>query len=174
MTKEINDDLKNAGIFELKYYYKKIPVVGNIFTVCALFSENKEMLARGVCICSLLDSHNKKTARKLSRDRALNAFFNQTNSLDILKDPLGCAASNFETLAKTIQYKDEKECKQIIKDVEEIGFEITYNNLEYKKITFLIPYGYPMTVTKQHFNYKSEYKPVPTEDEKKIFRMDGK
>ena len=83
MSFEIDENLKNAGVENIKYYYKNCPVMGNIFTACLFFSKDNKILSRGVSICSVKDSHNKKFAREKSRSRAISAIFRKGNSLPI-------------------------------------------------------------------------------------------
>lgn len=163
MTK-VNDDLKKSGVFSVKYYYKNKPLIGNIFTVCALLSEENKILARGISICSLKDSHNKKIARKLSRNRALSAFFNRKNSEPICYDEF----AGITEIKKIFKCKPDEERLTLEKIADSLGLPYSFGP---DKMFLYIPYSYPMDITKLDFDWKSEFNPKPTEDEKKIFRM---
>lgn len=161
-----NDDLKKSGIFNLKYYYKSLPLIGNIFTVCALLSEDNKILARGISIRSVLDTHNKKIARKTSRNRALSAFFNQKNSNPVCYDE---SDRRIEGIRRSFKFETKEEKEKLTKDADKVGLYVTFSTDN--KMWFYLPYTYPMNITKNYFNWKSEFNPKPTEDEKKIFRM---
>ena len=163
--------LKDAGINEIKFYYKNAPLVGNIYTTCVLLSEDNKMLARGVAICSVLDSHDKKAARKLSRDRALAAYFHRNNSLEISKDdPLFQAAMLFskDMVRKTFKFKTEEIKNTLLQDAVNLGFE---SHIEQNKLVLYIPYYYSIIESKKYFTWKSEFNPTPTEEEKRIFKI---
>lgn len=161
-----NDDLKKSGIFNVKYYYMNLPLIGNIFTVCALLSEDNKILARGISIRSVLDAHNKKVARRTSRNRALSAFFTKKNSEPICYDE---TERGLDGIKRSFKFKTKEEQEKLITDSHNIGLNaiISTDN----KMWFYLPYTYPMNITKNYFNWKSEFNPKPTEDEKKIFRM---
>lgn len=170
---KVDEKLKQSGVSEIKFYYKSLPLVGNIFTVCALISEEKKILARGVCICSVLDTHNKKIARKISRDRAIAAFYSKKNSL-----PIGHNSETDEEiekrlikgeLRKSFGFKSEEQKKAIEQAALDFGFQIKEHS---KEIAVFIPYFYPIDVAKSTFDWKSEYEPKPSKDELKIFRME--
>lgn len=150
----------------MKYYYMSLPLIGNIFTVCALLSEDNKILARGISIRSVLDTHNKKTARKTSRDRALSAFFKQKSSEPICYDE---SDRKIEGVRRSFKFETKEEKEKLTNDADKIGFCVTFS--EDNQMRFYLPYTYPMNITKNYFNWKSEFNPKPTEDEKKIFRM---
>jgi hypothetical protein len=81
--KETLDKLTDEGVKQLKYYYKKTRLFGNICTVCLLIGENNELISRGVSICSLLDSHKKSTGKNIALGRAIKALKNKKTTDEI-------------------------------------------------------------------------------------------
>jgi len=70
-----------------KFYYfrnsKKEPVI----TVCILYDEeSKELLARGIAICSKRDIPNKKVGRLISSGRAVKAMLNGKDCYPVYRD----------------------------------------------------------------------------------------
>ena len=163
---KVNEELKKSGVFNVKYYYKNKPLIGNIFTVCALLSEDNKILARGISIRSVLDAHNKKTARRISRNRALSAFFKQKKSDPICYDEIETVPS----IKRSFKFKSEEDKEKLINDARNIGLNVSCSTDN--KMWFYLPYSYPMNITKNYFDWKSEFNPTATEDEKKIFRIE--
>ena len=171
---EINEDLKNEGVESIKYYYKNCPILGNIFTVCLFFSKDKKILSRGVSICSVKDSHNKKFARENSRRRAIFAIFSKTNCLPIncynTKETNRRTMSTHTKLFKVKTKDDEEKLIEQIKSSAVGSYSIKMIN-GIKFIEVVIPYTTPMEITSKYFTYKSEFNPVPTQDERSMFRL---
>ena len=172
---KIDAELVAEGVSEIKYYYKNLPIIGNVFTACLLLSEDNKILARGVSICSVLDYHNKKNGREKSRKRAVSALFKKVNSMTISEnDPASKRAieSRLEKadVKRLFKIEDKKIEKQLISDAKSL--ELNYDILtSCNKLRVYIPYFFPIDEAKKYFDYKSEYLPKPTEDEKKICRM---
>lgn len=165
--KDSLEKLADKGVKRLKFYYKKSRLIGNICTVCLLLSEDDELLARGVAICSLRDSHNKATGKNIALGRATKALKNQRNSEEI--NPDREKLMNYITIKK-INTKDPY-YNEILDEASDNGFvmEIIENKSkgeEYLKIE--IPLDVPLYETFKLFSYKSEYRPDPTDEEKKI------
>ena len=152
MDKEVN---------KVKFYYHKTSLVNNIFTVCTFYGSNNEMLSRGVSICSLLDTFEKKEGRRRSYSRAMRALHSEGNSYPInkrlsyyyiirkLKIKSDSDLDKFETMIKPelIKYK----CPIItIKNI----------NGEIEKFIYKIPKNYPIFEASKFFTYKSEFKPL--------------
>jgi hypothetical protein len=168
MAIEADQQLKSFGIKTIKYYYKNCPLIGNIFTSCVLMSEDQKILARGVAICSLVDSHNKTIARRLSLKRAKKAFFKKTNNDEI--NPNGPKA--YMDVVKYFKIKDQETENEIVEKVNNLNFVYSERELNgSKRLDVFIPYFYPLDVTLEYFKFKSEYNPQPTDEEKKMFKI---
>lgn len=163
---------QQSVVDSVKFYYKNLPVIGNIFTVCVLISKDKKILSRGVAIKSVLDQHNKLSARKLSFSRAANAFFRKENN-----GPINPYNNKKGFITKTYKIKNGKN------NIEKIADELSRIDLGWntnckddniyssEKINVFVPYNFPTKVTTKYFNFKSEYQPQPTDEEKKMFKF---
>lgn len=173
---DLDSKLKDSGVNEIKYYYKNCPIVGNLYTVCLLISEEKKVIARGISICSLSDSHNKKTARQLSKNRAICANFKKINSLtiadyddDIVENRID---RYFTNVVKSFKIKNEEHKQELIKEIEKLKFQYSIKNLDTgERLEIYIPYTYPIDSARTLFLYKSEFNPKATEEEKKMFKV---
>jgi len=168
MAIEVDKKLKSLGVSTIKYYYKNCPLVGNIFTACVLMSEDQKILARGVAICSVSESHNKDFSRKLTLKRAKRAFFSQQNNEEIT----GNSFLMDGEILKYFKVKNKETKKKLIENIQELDFpyyERSFDGVE--RLDVMIPYAYPLEMTKDYFKYKSEYQPQPTEEEKKMFKL---
>lgn len=169
---KVDENLKKNGVVDVKFYYKSLPLVGNVFTVCALLSEDKKLLARGVSICSVLDSHSKKYARKMSKDRALAAYFNKQSSLAIGHDE----KLNSEIEKRLIKGEFRKsfsfKTPEAKAEIEQAALDLGFQTKVYPhEVAVFVPYFFPVDVTKSNFSYKSEFNPKPTDEEVKILRL---
>jgi hypothetical protein len=165
MTGDLEKKLKDEG-FVVKYYYSNCPFVGNIFTACVLLRENK-MLSRGVSICSVLDFHCKKTGRSKARNRAVQALYRKENSLEIRPE----VKMNYGYIQKCFKMKNE-ENKKLIDRANDLNFYTFIINTEvYDKLYVHIPYNYPVLATWKSFRFKSEYNPIPTQEEITMFKL---
>ena len=136
---DISGKLKENGVKKIKFYYSdKDPVVGNVFTVCLLLSEEGKILSRGVSICSVMDMHNKQDARDKSFGRALKAIISKAT--------------------------DEKDKINPNRFTIRIG-DISLESVLVRKNGVRIPLNYPLRETVKQFKYKSEFNPVPTQKE---------
>jgi hypothetical protein len=151
----------NDVVNNYKIYYKNSKAIGNICTVCLLFNEDKEVVSRGVAICSLKDIHRKATGRNIAIGRAIKAFVNNQSTGEI-------KSSREESFIIRDIKTNSSDFKEIMMDLKNYPFLsskiITLNNHEFLRM--LIPLGIPIWETKKLFNFKSEYKPVLTEEEK--------
>ena len=184
MSFEIEENLKKSGVMSIRHYYKNDPILGNIFTACVFFSEDRKILARGVSICSVKDSHSKKFGREKSKSRAITALFKKVNSLPIMpldmeKELNAPSKRAFEYHIKSFKLnkndpefnaKKEKLLEDISKHAAITDFVVqTFDNFE--KTSVYIPYTLPMEEASITFKYKSEYNPEPTEEEKVMFKL---
>ena len=76
---EVPEHLAIDGVKRIKIYYEKSKLLGNIFTACLLLGDNDELLARGVAICSLRDSHKKSSGKNIALGRATKALKKHEN-----------------------------------------------------------------------------------------------
>jgi len=169
----LEQNLKKYGVKDIKFYYNNCILVGNIFTVCLLFSDEGKILSRGVCIRSIIDLHNKKFARKKSMDRALKALFKKENSLEILPEINN--STRYYSIQKQFKIKTEETKNKLLEKANDLYLDyILHENIEkskeYERLYVMIPHTYPIEVTKKYFHYKSEFKPNLTEDEKEMFK----
>jgi len=162
--------LKECGVDDIRFYYNNCPLVGNIFTACVMFSEDKKILARGVAICSIIDFHNKKIARKVSKSRAAEAIFKGSDSHEIY--PNLHDSRDLYNIQKCFKIKSEELKGELLQKINKLGFtHITRQFEKYERIFVTIPYIYPVEKTREYFKYKSEFKPEPTRDEIQIFKL---
>ena len=135
------EKLKANEVDKVKFYYSNRDLyVGNIFTVCIFISKEGKILSRGVSICSINDSHNKKDARDKSFGRAMKAVISKENTERINPNRF------------TIDLSNDK----------------TYTPELVRKNGFRIPLDYSLKETFKFFKFKSEYNPIPTEKESYI------
>lgn len=86
---------------ELYYYFRDIQKAPRI-TICLFYDEKeRKVLARGIALCSMKETPNKRVGRALAFDRAVFALDSNTNSEKIgkLKRRLS-TISNIERTAK--------------------------------------------------------------------------
>jgi len=148
-------------VHRVKYYYHKDSIVGNIFTACLLIGEDKEILSRGIAICSLLDSFSKKEGRRKSYSRAMKAYWSESDSGII---------NEVYLKSKFINRKFKTQEDRIIENSHLVSVsQQSAENLKFVNVS--ISRNYPIYKTSQFFKFKSEYAPIPTELEKKILRI---
>ena len=165
----LEKNLKNFGVAYIRYYYNNCILVGNIFTVCLLFSEEGKILSRGVSICSIIDFHSKKDARKNSMSRAISALVKKKNSLEIL--PKADDSRFIWDIQKRFKIKTNEIKTKLLDKINELGFDyILRKSGTYEMLYVKIPYIYSVLKTKEYFKFKSEYAPEPTSDEKQVFK----
>ena len=86
------------------FYYHNDPVSGrNIFTTCLFVDKNKNLLSRGVAVCSDMDSHIKKEGRIKAYGRAVKALVNRRDGEEINAgyDRTCCSSTNLYPLIET-------------------------------------------------------------------------
>lgn len=161
-------------VYREKYYYKRSKILPHIYTVCLLIDDNDQVLARGIAICSVLDSPNKKEARKKCRDRAVKAIGTKKSG-DLI---------NFNSRENEFIFKDfkndshsEEEMNELISEYENMITDISEHFnfslddecefvLEFETYTrIMIPVLLPIAITAKDFSYKSEYLPTLSENE---------
>ena len=161
-----SDKFKQIGVVREKFYYMRSNILLNVYTVCLLLSEDNKILGRGICICSIIDQHNKKFARKKSRDRAIKAVMTERNCL-----PINIEREDFFEITRSFKRKNGDNFEDLI--VEADNFELPYWFSKHNGNEFLnvkLNSLFPLEITKQQFNYKSYFKPEPTDDEQEMLK----
>ena len=182
MRKTVQERMDDLKVSLIKYYRHKSSVTQNIFTACLLFGNNKTLIARGVAICSVLDSFSKATGRGIALSRALKAAESEKSSELINNYPY-----RWKTLfvgrsmrVKTEEDKDYFNGKvlPVLNEIQETGKgtvktlteEDSHGNTKVR-ILYRIPRDYPLEETAKIFNYKSEFMPQSTDMEKQLFLL---
>jgi len=181
-----SDELRALGVEYVRFYTYTTPVVNNIFTACILIDEDKNLLARGVSICSIYDSYKKKSGKNRAFGRAVSALRNEHCDLPIsliatkIRQGKKVTTERWEDgkVQKTFKIKSRKELnyfrKEIVPILKDFGEGYRYHKLytkdgkEVKKAHFSLPIIYPVMITSEFFDYKSEYEPKPIYIEKDI------
>ena len=172
IIKNTEEELTAKGVAKIKFYHQKNSLNENAFTVCLLLNKNNELLSRGISICSLLDTFEKKKGRTLAFGRSFSALKNESDKKEIVikrsKD------SVFEYVTRTKKIKDEDELKEflnIITKVDNVEYAthvVTSNGATRKLIRYNLPYVLNIHLAGSTFRYKSEYMPYPTEFESNV------
>jgi hypothetical protein len=84
----MNDEIKqkiDSDSLKAVYYYIRDANKSPVVTVC-LIVENKQIVARGVAICSERDFPNRQIGRGISYGRALKAYTDRRSGGDIFRD----------------------------------------------------------------------------------------
>lgn len=180
------EKLKKLGVEDVKVYFRTLPVIGNIYTACLFLDKDRNIISRGVTICSPLDTFEKEEGKKRSYKRAMKALHTKKSDLLINAFPLrwGDKAVKRQFTIKTEE--DEKLILNYVqptlslmvdgKDInmstnvcfKKIKGESGTNNIEVKKLIYDLPRETTVFLTSQEFKYKSYYKPVPTSFEIKL------
>lgn len=163
---EVPGHLAIDGVKRIKIYYEKSKLLGNIFTVCLLLGDNDELLARGVAICSLKDSHKKSSGKNIALGRATKALKKHENleKINPQRDILN------QAIVKMISI-NSPHYKEILNEISEynlndFAYAIKYKGEDHLRVE--IPLYIPIDETNKYFEYKSEYKPTPTVQEIRI------
>lgn len=170
MLEQHKEVLEQNGVDKIFFYYEDSPLAKNIHTTCLFINtKEKKIVARGVSICSLLDTFSRKKGKNKSIGRALKALIHKNNFFEI-----NTSGREQEIVTKTITIKDEKDHEQFLnKLISEISllnkpvtiFEPFSSHEKYiKKYKFNIPANYPIEKTGRSFRYKSEFSPEPVND----------
>jgi len=177
-TEERLEDLQ----VHIKYYRHTSIVTRNIFTACVFFDINKTMIARGVAICSVLDSFSKATGRGIALSRALKAAESKMSSEPINDQPYRWATL---FVGRSIKIKNDQDfdffnskvlpilsdLKIDSKDCIKTLIGEDSNGNKKVKILYKIPRDYPLKETIKVFKYKSEFMPDSTDTEKQLFLL---
>ncbi len=160
--------LAENGVDKISFYFINSPIVNNAFTVCVLInSTEKRIEARGVSICSLMDTFSKSEGKNKAFGRAIKAIVRRKNSWKI-----NGSGRDDEFIPRSFKVKteieDDKFKGDIAPELQRIDPHLpirVQNGGRYKKYSFEIPASYPMKLANSLFKYKSHYRPVPVGEE---------
>lgn len=165
-----NKEMELLEVSRVKYYYYKTSVVSNTFTACLLIGNDGKILSRGVSICSLLDTHNKKKARSISCGRAIAALKRMRSDEEIYSDerfPDLYISRSLKIEDGTLDYFMGYMSSYVSK------FTHRYNDGK-GRILYYLPYNHNLVETRKFFKYKSEYVPDMTVLEEELLLKSGK
>lgn len=74
----MKESVSKYNVDEINYYFHRNRFNRPMITVC--ICKKGDEFSRGVSICSINDSPNKRLGRKIARDRALKALFDKEHS----------------------------------------------------------------------------------------------
>jgi len=98
------DILKESNIVPIFYYVRTPLKQEEGVTICLLYDQNnKEVLARGISICSTKDQFVKRIGRIKAQGRAMQALFKRESSGEVF---LPCILSSSEAEFRSV-YKPE-------------------------------------------------------------------
>jgi hypothetical protein len=139
-----------------KYYYETDDLIGNIYTACILVDKKDcSIVSRGIAVRSLLDMHKKSVARDIAHGRAIKALSKQDSSDEINVDR--------QRLPQFVLFKMREEMTEAeLARINEIFF------IPEGSKNIYVPRFYPLEETAKQFKFKSEFRPEPTEKEKRI------
>ena len=168
MNNSDQEVLAQNGVDKISFYWETTPIINNAFTACLFINSEKNRIeARGVSICSLRDTFNRKKGKSRAYGRAMKALTRKVNDYKI--NPIG---REDEFVRRTVKIKNEdsdkefldvkaKELMKINPNMELMITEINSKKLM-KKYSFEIPINYPILIANQSLRFKSQYRPNPT------------
>lgn len=168
MNNSDQEVLVKNGVDKISFYWEGTPIINNAFTACLFINSEKNRIeARGVSICSLRDTFNRKKGKSRAYGRAMKALTRKVNDYKI--NPIG-REDEFIRRSVKIKNKDSdkefldvtaKELMKIDPNMELTITEINGKNL-IKKYAFELPVNYPISIANQSLRFKSQYRPNPT------------
>jgi hypothetical protein len=84
---------ESLGVVPIFYYVSPEDCVARTTTVCLLIKE-KEVMARGVAVCSPLDNFEKRIGRAKALGRAIQAIVRKETSGEICSQRFYCSHNN--------------------------------------------------------------------------------
>ncbi len=172
MNRDIDVIFNENGVDRVAFYYRSTPVLNNAFTTCLFInSEKKQIVARGVSICSVKDVYCKKKGKNRAFGRAVKALVRKENDGRI--NPAG---RDFETVRREIKCKTLEDAQDFQDRVPEIlsvdpsiDIAVAEGNGKYvAKYAFQLPLSYPIKIANQTYKYKSQYRPNPAGQEEAL------
>ena len=172
MNPEVEKILAENGVDKIHHYFINSPLVNNAFTTCVLVNSSKKRIeARGVSICSMLDTFCKTEGKNKSFGRALKALIRKKNSWKIKG-----SARDDEYIPRSFKIKsnasDEFFRREIAPELKRIDPHLPVQivpNGNGKKYLFDVPASYPVRLANTLFKYKSQYRPTPVSEEERDF-----
>lgn len=173
---EIITEIYNFDELEVEepiFYYHTYPGIDNCFTACILLDDTQQLISRGVAICSLMDTHNKKIGRRNALGRAVRAIRRHGWSSPIDLSSGGTRDIEFVSMKCDITYKSSDFINQIKDAAIDNKIKLVDIYKPDKPTRTIALFDYPFTLPIQHagryFNCKSEIYPNPTDYEKEAF-----
>lgn len=166
MNSELRKVLEENGVDRIKYYVVSSPIINNVFTTCVFINDKKGVIeARGVSICSMLDTFNKNKGRNKSFGRAMKALTRKENNWKI-----NANKRNDETVERTFKIKSDEDFEifklTVLEELYTIDpkLKISILDTNTQKFKFAIPSNYPIKIANKHYRYKSQFRPQPAND----------
>lgn len=165
MNEDIQKILQDNDIDKISFYFINSPVVNNAFTTCVFINSSKQRIeARGVSICSILDTFSKSEGKNKAFGRAIKALVRKENNWKIN----GSGRDNeFVTRGMKIKSQNDEDHfrNEILEELKRIdptmSISVKTTN-RYKKYSFDIPISYPVKLANFLYKYKSHYRPTPS------------
>jgi len=178
-------ELQKFGVEEIKVYFHAIPILGNVYTACLFLDKDRNIISRGISICSPLDTFKKSEGRNRSYKRAMRALHAKKNNLPINAYMQRWDDRYINRTYKAKTFEDETlffDRVQPILHMAGVDDKISINsffrkitlpggtrkNVEQKRIMYKLPKDIMLYLTSEVFDYKSHYKPEATKDEAMI------
>lgn len=169
--------MQNKALFEqngvdlVHFYNVSTPIVNNAYTVCLLLNKQLNRIeARGVAICSVMDTYNIIKGKQKAFGRAIKALKRKQNFFKI-----NGKARKDERVQRSMKIKSGDDDKVFRNEIVPELYTIdpctpikVYDNTgdKYlKRYTFTLPLSYPIEIANKNFKYKSQYRPLPVGEE---------
>ncbi len=163
MNEDIKQIMDENGVDKVSFYFISSPIVNNAFTTCVfLNTKQRRIEARGVSICSLLDTFCKSEGKNKAFGRAMKALLRKENDWKI-----NGSGRDVELVSRSVKIKNQsdddhfrsviaEELKRIDPTME---VRVISNGSSNKKYLFKIPTSYPIKLANTLYRYKSQYRP---------------
>ena len=160
----------DVNVKRIEFYYKGTKLVDNAFTACLLFGENNKLLARGITICSVMDTNCKKTARLYSKGRAYKALKIKDNGGHISDDIRW--KDGYVIRRKKHKIGESRGFIKILNDYS-IYWKLISQKDGIKTIQYKLPKNHSIEFTRELFEWKYQYMPEPNRFERVNFKLKG-
>ena len=171
MNEDTQRLFEEHGVDKISFYFINSPLVNNAFTTCVLINSSQQRIeARGVSICSLLDTFSKSEGKNKAFGRAVKALARRENNWRI-----NGSGRDDEFVKRGIKIKtreDELRFRETIaQELKRIDPDLLVSASKsgaYKKYSFEVPVSYPVKLANSLYKYKSHYRPIPVGEEKEL------
>jgi hypothetical protein len=169
MNEDIRKILEENNVDKISFYFTNSPIISNAFTTCVFINSSKRRIeARGVSICSLLDTFSKSQGKNKAFGRAIKALVRKQNNWKIngsgRDDEFAKRAFKVKTQIDEEYFRNEIQ-EELIRIDPDMQISVTSTRskkcAEYKKYSYEIPISYPVKLANLLYKYKSQYRPVP-------------